>query len=250
MRAGSRGMSARRPRAAGLGVGGRPRPRGRGSPRRRGRPPSRSGRAGRRGRTAARAHREPVTARPPGTRTGPTAWPPRRRRRPGCARCARGSRCPAPAATPRAACPRTTVDEYSVSPWNSGCGNRTSVNPRFATMVPWVSWSTELPTRTARVIIEFTSRCPNGCSRRPRRVQVQRLPVHGQRAEQDVVRLGQRAPGPVDVAGVQLELLVVQPALLDVPRHRGAPAKPSSRAITMSCTSVVPSPISRILESR
>ena len=144
----------------------------------------------------------------------------------------------------------TTVDEYSVSPWNSGCGNRTSVKPRFATIVPCVSCATELPDQHGQRHHRVHQPLPERLPGRPRGVQVQGLRVHGERREQDVVRLGHRAPGPVQVPDVQLELLVVQPALLDVSRHRDAPVKPSSRAITISCTCVVPSPISRIFESR
>ena len=48
---------------------------------------------------------------------------------------------------------------------------------------------------------------------------------------------------------VGLELLVPEAALHGV-AHQNRPARPSSRAITMSCTSVVPSPTSRTLESR
>src|SRR5699024_12770194 len=52
----------------------------------------------------------------------------------------------------------TSVSEYSVSPWNNGCGKATSVKPRFATKVPWVRCETEAPMRVARVNMEFTRR--------------------------------------------------------------------------------------------
>ena len=137
-----------------------------------------------------------------------------------------------------------------MSPWNSGCGNRTSVNPRFATIVPCVSCATELPTSTASVIIEFTSRCPNGC---PADHAASRCSACGFMVSVENRTLSASVivrPGRCRYRTSELELLVVQPALLDVPRHRGAPVKPSSRAITISCTCVVPSPISRIFESR
>ena len=68
--------------------------------------------------------------------------------------------CPGREAEGRA--PRTSEDEYRVSPWKSGCGKATSSKPRFATMVPWVSWATDAPTMVERVNMEFTSRRPKG----------------------------------------------------------------------------------------
>ena len=56
----------------------------------------------------------------------------------------------------------TTVSAYIVSPWKSGFGNAISENPRFATIVPWVSWATESPTSVDSVNIELTSRWLNG----------------------------------------------------------------------------------------
>ena len=81
-----------------------------------------------------------------------------------------------------------------------------------------------------------------------RGVEVQCLRVHRQRGEQHVVGLGDGAAGPVQVAHAQFELLEPQTALFDdlVRAH----ATPNSRAISINCTSVVPSPISRILLSR
>src|SRR5690554_247938 len=54
--------------------------------------------------------------------------------------------------------------------------------------------------------------------RRPGGIQVQRLRVHGHGGEQHVVCLRHRATGPVQVAGAQLELFVVQAPLLDEDR--------------------------------
>ena len=178
VRAGSRRLAASSRAGRRLGVRARPRPRGRGSPRRRGRRPSRTARVGRPGRTA--SGRSLVTV---GTGTGRCAWPPPRRRRPGCGRCARASRPPARGATTTAACPSPRVDEYSVSPWNSGCGNATSVNPRLATMVPCVSCATELPDQHRPASSSSSPAAARTAALGgPRRVEVQRLRVHGQRA--------------------------------------------------------------------
>ena len=56
----------------------------------------------------------------------------------------------------------TSVSAYSVSPWNSGLGNATSLKPRLPTMVPCVSCATDSPTRVDSVNIEFTRRWWNG----------------------------------------------------------------------------------------
>ena len=88
--------------------------------------------------------------------------------------------------------------------------------------------------------------------RGPRRVQVQRLGVHGLGGEEGVVRLGDGAARTVEVGGALLVLLEPQAALFDglLRCGHGHPSSPSERAMSMSWTSVVPSPISRILESR
>ncbi len=80
------------------------------------------------------------------------------------------------------------------------------------------------------------------------RVEMQRLGIHGHRREQHVVGLGDGAAGPVFVQHVGVEFLEPQPALYHPAQLLAH--NPSSRPISMSCTSVVPSPISRILLSR
>ena len=50
-----------------------------------------------------------------------------------------------------------------------------------------------------------------------RRIEVQRLGVHRQRGEQDVVGLGDGAAGPVQITHAYLELLEPQTALFDRP---------------------------------
>src|SRR6185312_7440840 len=98
---------------------------------------------------------------------------------------------------------------------------------------------------------------------------MQRLGVHRERGEQHVVGLSDGAARAVLVQHAGLELLEPQ-ATLDYDfldgflsahsgrmvrsAHRGrivrSAHRPVSRAITINCTSVVPSPISRILLSR
>ncbi len=83
-----------------------------------------------------------------------------------------------------------------------------------------------------------------------RGVQVQCLGVHRLRREEHVVGLGDGPAGPVLVHRSQLELLEPQTPLNDSLRFGRGGHRPASRAISISCTSVVPSPISRILLSR
>ena len=85
-------------------------------------------------------------------------------------------------------------------------------------MVPCVSCATDSPTSVDSVNIEFTSRWLKRRQRVGERgIQVQRLGVHRQRGEQDVVGLGDGAAGPVLVAHTRLELLEPQTALDDHP---------------------------------
>lgn len=67
------------------------------------------------------------------------------------------------------------------------------------------------------VNIELTSHLTveSGLGGRECGVEVQRLGVHGQRREQDVVGLGDGPAGPVLVDRADLELLEPQPALRD-----------------------------------
>ena len=123
--------------------------------------------------------------------------------------------------------------------------------PRLPTMVPWVSCATDSPTSVESVNIEFTRRCANGgsasakaasrCSAWVFIVSV----VNSTLSASVTVR-----PGPVQVERADLELLEPQPALLDDVFAFVVVTAPASRAISISCTSVVPSPISRILLSR
>ena len=64
--------------------------------------------------------------------------------------------------------------------------------------------------------------------------------------------VGDGDAGPVLVEHAVLELVEPQAALGDPPHGLllAHEFSPSERAISMSCTSVVPSPISRIFESR
>ncbi len=221
----------------------RPHPRGRGSRRRRARPPSRSGRAGRPGRRAAPGRIGTADASSARLRRRRCAWrSPASRIQTSIVRDAVATTTPswlravcASTTTPwpgRDADSRfdsTTLSPYSVSPMNTGCGNATSPKPRFATSVPCVSWPTDWPTRVDSVKSEFTSRCPNGCAGRPRRVEVERLRVHRQRREQHVVGLGDRAPRTVQVAHALLELLEPESALHDVARRGIRHGEPPSR---------------------
>ena len=90
---------------------------------------------------------------------------------------------------------------------------------------------------------------------RPVRIQMQWLGVHGQCREQDVIGFSDGSPRTVQVTRADLVLFEPQSALDDVVGDFGCVVvshfySPNPRAISMSCTSVVPSPISRILESR
>lgn len=58
----------------------------------------------------------------------------------------------------------TSVSTRSVSPWNIGAGNATSLNPRLATVVPRVVSWTLIPITIATVNIEFTIGRPNSVS--------------------------------------------------------------------------------------
>ena len=179
--------------------------------------PSRSGRGGRRGRTAARAR----------ARTGHGRAPSRH---------IRTVRVASPTTTPswfRPVCSqrhdaltrprresRFVHDDglaYSVSPWNSGCGNDTSENPRFATMVPCVSWPTECrpPSSRASTSSSRAAARTAGQLTTPRRgaapADSSSESMNSTLSASVTVR-----PGPVQVAVVRLELLEVEPALLDV----------------------------------
>ena len=125
-------------------------------------------------------------------------------------------------------------------------------------MVPWVSCATDMPTTVDSVNIEFTSRCPNSCvsdqnASRCRACVFMVIVVKSTLSASVTVR-----PGRCRYFTSVFELVVVQAALLDLPHvpivsYRLSPAyavSPSSREMIMSCTSVVPSPISRIFESR
>ena len=55
----------------------------------------------------------------------------------------------------------TSVVKFSVSPWNTGVGNLTSVMPRLATVVPIVVSLTEMPIIRPSVKMLLTSGLPN-----------------------------------------------------------------------------------------
>ena len=55
----------------------------------------------------------------------------------------------------------TFVWAFSVSPWKTGLGKRTSVIPRLATVVPSVVSYTVMPTRMPSVYMLLNSRSPH-----------------------------------------------------------------------------------------
>lgn len=81
-------------------------------------------------------------------------------------------------------------------------------------MVPWVSCATESPTRVENVNMLLTSLAERLFAA-PVLVQVQRLGVHRESGEQDVVGLGDGPARTVSVEGVGAELLEPQAALFD-----------------------------------
>src|SRR5690606_22639297 len=89
------------------------------------------------------------------------------------------------------------------------------------------------------------------------RVEMQRLRIHGERCEQHVICLSGGATRPVQVSRTLHKFLEIEPPLFDDLwgfvtrcRHLRFPHSPSDLAMSMSCISLVPSPISSILESR
>ena len=78
---------------------------------------------------------------------------------------------------------------------NTGLGNSTFSKPRLPTVVPSVRSPTESPTVSPRVKIELTRTLAELGLFAELGVQMQRLHVHRERRDQQVVGLGDRAAG-------------------------------------------------------
>ena len=139
-------------------------------------------------------------------------------------------------------------------------GNATSLSPSCATSVPWVSWVTDAPTIVESVHIEFMRRCPNGCVAEyaASRCSACVFIVSDENSTLSAsvaVRPGRAGSGrrprtPRSRARAARSRAAIRIARVTLARRSRRHATPSARAITSSCTSVVPSPISRIFESR
>ena len=116
-------------------------------------------------------------------------------------------------------------------------------------MVPSVSCATESPTSVERVNIEFTSRSPRkpGCSAAHAASRCNDWVFIVSVVNKTLSASVTVRPGRCRYARADLELFKPQ-APLD--NRLAGHESPSERAMSISCTSVVPSPISRILLSR
>ena len=105
-----------------------------------------------------------------------------------------------------------------MSPSKTGCGRRTSSHPRFATAF-CVRSVTDWPVTSASVKHEFISGLPNSVCARVLRVEMNRVRVHRQAREPDVVGGEQRAAERmlVDVADREVLEHASGPSLFD--RH-------------------------------
>ena len=105
---------------------------------------------------------------------------------------------------------RTIERARIVSPWNTGLGNSTLFMPRLAMVVPRVVSPTDMPIIRPSVNSELTMRWPNSVVFGELLVQMQRLRVQRERAEQHVVHLGDGAAERVFEGLTLVEVLKIE----------------------------------------
>ena len=114
----------------------------------------------------------------------------------------------------------TSDSQKSVSPWNTGAGCLSSSVARFAIALPLTSL-TDMPSASEYTSGPTTTLRPCWDFARVDVVQVQRVVVHRDQAEQVVVGLGHGLRGPVLVHGADLELLQVAAVRVGAARLAG-----------------------------
>ncbi len=124
----------------------------------------------------------------------------------------------------------TSDSQNRVSPWNTGAGCLSSSVARFAIALP-------RHVGDAHAEREAVDERPDDDVApllgllRVHVVDVQRVVVHRDQAEQVVVCLGHRLRGPVLVHGADLELLEVAPVRMGAARPRGSPDRCRLRSL-------------------